>query len=111
MAPPRNAQPVVLDALESIASANGRVEKLNPVEFAMLEQLIRFPEQGISRDSLRNVAGYEDESSLPDRRLDNWLRALIRKTNALNPDFPIVRQDGAGNYLYSLKPPPKKPRR
>ena len=109
MAPPRTAQPVILDALESVASANGRVEKLNPIEFAMLEQLIRFPEQGVSRDSLRNVAGYEDEASLPDRRLDNWLRTLIRKTNVLHPDFPVVRQDGAGNYLYSLKPP-KKPK-
>ncbi len=109
MAQRPTAPPVVLDALESVASANGRVEKLNPAEFAMLEQLIRFPEQSISRDSLRNVAGFDDEASLPDRRLDSWLRTLIRKTNVLNPDFPVVRQDGAGNYLYSLKPPPKKP--
>ena len=101
-------QPVVLDALESAASANGRVEKLNAVEFAMLEQLMRFPDQPISRDSLRNVAGYDDEASLPDRRLDNWLRTLIRKTNVLNPAFPVVRQDGRGTYLYSLKPPPRR---
>lgn len=102
------ARPPVLDALESTASVDGKTERLSDIEFLMLEQLMRFPEQPITRDSLRSVIGFDDENGLPDRRLDNWLRGLIRKTNVLNPLFPVVRQDQAGNYLFTLVPPLKK---
>lgn len=94
--------------LESTASAGGKTEKLNSRELHMLDQLLRYAEQPVPRDSLRRAAGYEDDTALPDRRLDAWLRTLMRKTGVLNPAFPVVRPVPPDSYIYSRHAPRKR---
>ncbi len=105
---PGSVQRPVLDEFESTASVDNRSESLSRAEFEMLAQLLRYPEQPLPRDSLKRVAGAED-SSLPDRKLDAWMRSLIRKTNALSPAFPLVRFVSPDSYIYSEIPPRRKP--
>jgi DNA-binding response OmpR family regulator len=100
----------VLKAFESTASSQGRVEKLTTVEFSLLAQLLRYPEQIIQRESLKHISGVEDQL-ISDRKLDQWMRNLIRKTNALYPDFPVVRFAPPDGYVYTEVPPPKKKQR
>lgn len=97
----------VLREFESTASTQGRIEKLSPVEFELLSQLMRYPEQVVRRESLKHISG-ADDTQVSDRKLDNWMRALIRKTNALYPEFPLVRFSPPDGYLYTEVPPPKK---
>ena len=94
----------VLNEFESTATAGGRVERLSLVEFEMLSQLLRYPEQPIGRESLKQVSGVSD-SNISDRKLDRWMSALIRKTNALHPAFPVVRFSPPDGYVYTESPP------
>lgn len=97
----------LLDEFESTASVDDRIESLSSAEFELLAQLLRYPEQALPRDSLKRVAGVED-NSLPDRKLDAWMRALIRKTNVLCPAFPVVRFVEPDSYVYTELPPRRK---
>lgn len=97
----------VLNEFESTASVDERIEKLNAREFEMLAQLLRYPEQVLSRDSLKRVAGFDD-GSVSDRKLDSWMTALIRKANVLCPAFPVVRFMPPDGYIYTEQPPKKK---
>jgi len=85
-----------------------RYEALSPIEFEILSQLLRFPEEPLSRDALKRAAGNDDDS-IADRKLDAWLNGLIRKTNILWPLFPVVRFVSPDSYVYSEKPPKKLP--
>ena len=97
----------VLNELESTATSQGRVEKLSRIEFEMLSQLLRYPEQPVGRESLKHVSGVDD-STISDRKLDRWMSALIRKTNALYPVFPVVRFSPPDGYVYTESPPKRK---
>ena len=97
----------VLNEFESTAEVDDRIEKLNQREFEILAQLLRYPEQLLSRESLKRVAGFDD-GSISDRKLDSWLVALIRKTNVLCPEFPVVRFMEPDSYTYTEQPPKKK---
>lgn len=98
----------VLNEFESTAAVDNRIEKLSAREFEILSQLMRYPEQPIRRDSLKRVAGVDDDS-LSDRKLDAWMTALVRKTNVLCPLFPVVRFLPPDSYIYTELPPKKKP--
>jgi len=108
VAQPPAADPIELDLLESTASAGGRTEKLNSRELYMLEQLLRYAEQPVTRDSLRSAAGFDDDANVSDRKMDNWVRGLMRKTGALNPAFPVVRQVPPDCYMYSRHAPRRR---
>ena len=97
-----------LKEFESTATVDARVEKLSTREFEILSQLLRYPEETISRESLKRVAGVDD-GSMSDRKLDALMRALIRKTNVLCPQFPVVRFVSPDGYVYTEQPPKKKP--
>ena len=97
----------VLNEFESVAIVDDRIEKLSEREFEMLAQLLRYPEQMISRESLKRVAGFDD-GSVSDRKLDSWVTRLIRKTNVLCPAFPVVRFMPPDSYMYTEQPPKKK---
>ncbi len=97
----------VLKEFESTASTQGRSEKLSAIEFELLAQLIRYPEQVVRRESLKSVSGLDDQQ-ISDRKLDTWMRGVIRKTNALYPEYPLVRFSPPDGYLYTEVPPPKK---
>lgn len=100
--------PPQLDELESKASLGQRTEMLSSKEFEILSQLLRYPEEPLSRDALKRAAGFDD-GSVPDRKLDAWLNTLIIKMNALWPLFPVIRFVTPDHYVYSEKPPKRKP--
>lgn len=97
-----------LDEFESTASLNGRTEKLSPNEFELLSQLLRYPEETISRESLKRIVGCDD-GTLSNRRLDASMTVLIRKVNVLHPTFDLVRFSPPDSYLYTVVPPKRKP--
>ena len=99
--------PPSLDEFESLATLGQRSEMLSAMEFEIMSQLLRYPEEPLTRDALKRAAGYDDDS-IPDRKLDAWLNVLIRKMNVLWPLFPMVRFVSPDSYMYSEKPP-KKP--
>jgi len=82
---------------------------MSETEFEILSQLLRYPEEPLSRDALKRAAGF-DEESVPDRKLDAWLNLLIRKMNVLWPLFPVVRFVMPDHYVYSETAPKRKPR-
>lgn len=96
-----------LNEFESTGTVDDRIEKLNAREFEMFSQLLRYPEQLLSRDSLKRVAGFDDDS-ISDRKLDSWMTMLIRKANVLCPEFPVVRFMPPDSYMYTEQPPRKK---
>ena len=91
----------VLDEFESTASLNGRVEKLSANEFELLSQLLRYPEEAISRESLKRTIGSED-GKLSNRRLDAAMNTLIRKIFVLHTEFALVRFVPSDSYMYTL---------
>ncbi len=99
--------PPRLDELELTATLGQREESLTALEYEILAQLIRYPEEPLSRDALKRAAGF-DGDSVPDRKLDAWLNSLIQKMNLLWPLFPVVRFVMPDHYVYSEKAPPKK---
>ena len=103
----KNFPTPLLNEFESTATSEGRVEKLSPIEFEMLSQLLRYPEQAVGRESLKHVSGVDDVL-ISDRKLDRWMAALIRKTNALHPAFPLVRFSPPDGYVYTESPPKRK---
>ena len=99
--------PPTLNEFESTATVGVRSESLSEIEFEILSQLLRYPEQPLTREALKRVAGYEDDA-VSDRRLDAWLTTLARKTNVLWPKFPVLRFVSPDSYIYTSKPPLKK---
>ena len=95
-----------LSEFESTATVDCRVEKLSKREFEILSQLLRYPEETIPRDSLKRIGG--DDGSMSDRKLDALMNILIRKTNVLCPQFPVVRFSPPDGYIYTEQPPKKK---
>jgi len=101
--------PPVLNEFESTASTGVRIERLSAMEFEILSQLLRYPEEPLSRGALKRAAGYDDES-IADRKLDALLTSLIKKTNVLWPKFAVVRFVPPDGYIYSEQPPKRKPK-
>ena len=102
------AKTPTLDEFESTATLNGRTEKLSANEFELLSQLLRYPEETISRESLKRIIGCDD-GSLSNRRLDAAMTVLIRKVNVLHPTFNLVRFEPPDSYLYTTVAPKRKP--
>jgi len=99
--------PPVLDEFEHTATLGQRRESLSAMEFEILSQLLRYPEEPLSREDLKRAAGFDD-GTVADRKLDAWLNKLIRKMNVLWPLFPVVRFVTPDHYVYSEKAPRKK---
>lgn len=97
----------VLSEFESTARVSSREESLSTREFELLSQLLRYPEEALTRDSLKRAIGIDDDS-MPDRKLDALMRELIKKTNVLCPQFPVVRFVPSDSYIYTEAPPKKK---
>ncbi len=99
--------PPQLDEFEMTATLGQRIESLSALEFEILSQLLRYPEEPLSRDALKRAAGF-DNDTVPDRKLDAWLNTLIRKMNVLWPLYPVVRFVTPDHYVYSEKRPAVK---
>lgn len=103
-----NALTPTLDEFESTASMNGRSEKLSANEFELLSQLLRYPEEAFSRESLKRIVG-SDDGTLSNRKLDAVMNVLIRKINVLHPTFDLVRFAPPDSYLFTVVPPKRNP--
>lgn len=98
----------LLDEFESMAILDGRQEKLTANEYEMLSQLLRYPDETISRESLKRMIGFDD-GSLSNRKLDAAMTTLIRKVNVLHPAYALVRFAPPDGYLFTEVPPKRKP--
>jgi DNA-binding response OmpR family regulator len=105
---PLSALQPSLDEFESTATLHGRTEKLSASEFELLSQLLRYPEEPMSRESLKRVVGCDD-GSFSNRRLDATMKTLIRKVNVLHSTFDLIRFAPPDSYLYTETPPKRKP--
>lgn len=96
-----------LDNAEHSATLQGRVEVFRPVDFALLQSLMRYPEERQSREELKRCFD-RDSREVSDRELDTAMRRVMQKALALWPAFPLVRFEFDDWYVYSEQAPPKK---
>lgn len=95
-----------LDAIDVSMSIGHRRERLSDREYLLMEQLLAFPEQMLSGESLKDTIG--QKPSAPDRIIVKEMAQLIQKANALFPTFPLVRRVSRNTWLYTEIPPKKK---
>ncbi len=95
-----------LDSIEMSMSIGDRTERLSDREYLLMEQLLAFPEQQLSGESLKDTIGQKPSS--PDRIIVKEMAQLIQKANALFPSFPLVRRVSRNAWLYTEVPPKKK---
>jgi len=99
---------IELDNLEQQAVCKGRRESLGAVEFACLGKLLRYPDEVLSREELK-MAAVSDTSTLTDRKLDASMKKIGKAVAALWPAYPLVRFVFPDGYVYTERPPKKKP--
>lgn len=98
----------VLDAIEMSMSIGSRQERLSDREYLLMEQLLAYPEQKLTGESLKDTIG--QKPSAPDRIIVKEMAQLIQKANALFPAYPLVRRVSRNTWLYTEVPPKKKKR-
>lgn len=98
-----------LDAVEMTVTQGTLVERLSEDEFLLLEQMIRFSEQPLRRESLMSTLT-SSEHWVPDRVLNQRMQQLIRKVNVLHPRFPLLRRLATDVWIYTQVAPKKKRR-
>ena len=94
-----------LDTFELSASMYDRTEQFSEVDFALLQMLMRYPDEELSREELKRCF---DEAGVSDRRLDTAMRRVTQKMQAVWPYFPLVKLMLPDAYTYSEVPPKKK---
>ncbi len=99
---------IELDNLEQQAVCNGQRETLGDAEFACLGKLLRYPDEALSREELK-MAAVADTATMTDRKLDATMQKIAKALIALWPTYPLVRFVFPDSYLYTEKPPKKKP--
>ncbi|MFW2403927.1 MAG: response regulator [Gammaproteobacteria bacterium] len=80
---------VSLDLDDYRAAAHGRVLDLTPVEFRLLEALMRRPGRVWSRDKLMDAV-YTDGRVVSDRTMDSHVKNLRRKLNDALPGEELI---------------------
>jgi len=88
-------------------SANGRTERLSETDYLVLEQLLRYCEEPVSRASIASIVG-DEAQQLPDRVIDKIMLRVMHRTNALYSAFPLVRRVGRDSWIYSEIAPKQK---
>ena len=96
-----------LDAVDMTVSCGSHTERVSEDEFLLLEQMIRFAEQPLRRESLMSSLT-SVESWAPDRVLNQSMQQLIRKVNVLHPPFPLLRRLSKDAWVYTQIAPKKK---
>lgn len=98
-----------LDNYEHSASLHGRCEVFREVDFTLLQMLMRYPDECMSREELKRCFDRAAEE-VSDRQLDTAMRRVMQKILVLWPVYPLVRFEPEDSYVYSEKAP-KKPKR
>lgn len=96
-----------LDSVNLTASANGRTERLTEMDYLILEQLLRYREQPVSRASIASIMG-DDQQHLPDRVIDKTMLRVMQRTNALYSAYPLVRRLARDSWIYTEIAPRRK---
>ena len=96
-----------IDHLEHRVVHAQRHESLGPVELAVLDKLLRYPEEVMSREELKAAAPV-DLARFTDRKLDATLNKISKATLALWPAFPLVRFVYPDGYVYTETPPKRE---
>ncbi len=96
-----------LDNYEQSASLDGRVEIFRDVDFRLVQTLMRYPEECMSREELKRCFDRPSQD-VSDRQLDTAMRRVIQKMLVLWPVFPVVKFEPEDSYVYSEKAPVKK---
>ncbi len=96
-----------LDNHEQTASLEGRTETFRDVDFTLLQTLMRYADEQMSREELKRCF---DRPSLDvsDRQLDTAMRRVIQKILVLWPSYPLVKFEPEDSYVYSEIAPKKK---
>lgn len=94
------SQGVVLDMARHRCEVEGRWVELTPVEFRLLEVMMRRPGRVFSRDALMELA-YEDERVVSRRTIDSHVKNLRRKLEAYGCAEVIRSIYGVG-YSFEL---------
>lgn len=96
-----------LDNYEQSASLHGRVEIFRDVDFKLLQMLMRYADEELSREELKRCFDRPAED-VSDRQLDTGMRRVMQKMLVLWPDYPLVKFELEDAYLYSEKAPKKR---
>jgi len=88
-------------------TANGRTERLSETDYLVLEQLLRYQEQPVSRTSIANIVG-DEAQQLPDRVIDKIMLNVMQRTNALYSAFPLVRRLTKDSWIYTEIAPKRR---
>lgn len=96
-----------LDSYEQSVKLHGQSESLREVDFGLLQMLMRYPEERLSREELKRCFD-RPALEVTDRQLDTAMRRLIKHMLALWPAFPLIKFEPEDAYIYSEKAPKKK---
>ena len=96
-----------LDHLEHQVVCHGQRETLDTVELALLDKLLRYPDEVMSREELK-MAAPVDHAHYTDRKLDASMRKVVKATLALWPAYPLVRFVYPDGYVYTETPPKRQ---
>lgn len=97
-----------LDNYEQSASLHGRVEVFRDVDYKLLQTLMRYPDECMSREELKRNFD-KPATEVSDRQLDTAMRRVMQKALVLWPAYPLVKFELEDSYVYSEKAPKKKP--
>lgn len=96
-----------LDNYDQTASLHGKVEVLREVDYKLLQTLMRYTDEYMSREELKRCFDRPSED-VSDRQLDTAVRRVVQKMLVLWPNYPLVKFDFEDSYVYSEKAPKKK---
>ena len=101
---PREAAPVVVDALARRASVRGQPLELTPTEFDLLAALLRRPGVVFSRAQLLDIAR-GDAQDVSDRTVDTHIKNLRRKLAERSPGEDVIHSVYGVGYRLEFASP------
>lgn len=102
VSPETPAAALQIDSDRYLATLDGQVLSLTPVEFRMLRTLASAPGIIFSRDQLLSQL-YNDHRVVADRTVDSHIKNLRRKLQAIRPEDDIIRSIYGVGYRLELE--------
>ncbi len=96
-----------LDNYDQSAALHGRTEIFRDVDYKLLQMLMRYPDETMSREELKRCFD-RPALDVSDRQLDTAMRRVIQKMLVIWPTYPLVKFEPEDSYLYSEKAPKKR---
>jgi two-component system response regulator BaeR len=102
-APAEDGSPLELDAHALRVRAGGREVELTPVEFQLLETMVRQPGRIFARGLLMERI-YDDGRVVSDRTIDSHVKKLRRKLAEVVPGEELVHSVYGAGYRFEPRP-------